>query len=447
MRTATENAQKKLILLELNEVNFDVARYYVHKLGLENFRRIFDQGLRNTISEDKYHKLEPWIQWVSAHSGLTADQHKIYRLGDIVAAPHVSQIFEAVEARGYSVGCISPMNAENRLVKPLYFIPDPWTKTETDGSIWSNLLSSAISQAVNDNAQQKLTIKSLLVLLAGLARFAKLKNYYLYLSLAFKSLQAPWCKALFLDLFLHDLHITLFRKYAPNFSTLFLNAGAHIQHHYFFNAVLEDKEKQNLPEWYVSPNIDPMAEMFKFYDGLLGDFFNLAGTELIVATGLTQAPYDRIKFYYRLKEHGKFLQAIGVSYLEVQPRMTRDFLITFNDEKDANAAADKIRNIRMSGTDLPIFSDLENRGTSLFVTLTYPHEIKLADKIHTENGDIPFLEQVAFVAIKNGMHDPKGYVFFSDGVEPYAFEDGAHVGQIYHSVANYFEQIAIAEGS
>jgi len=277
-----------------------------------------------------------------------------------------------------------------------------------------------------------------LILIAGLARFAKFGSYYRYISLALRSRNAPWRKALFLDLFLHDLHLNLFKKHTPNFSTLFLNAGAHIQHHYFFNAMLGGGKKQFNPEWYISSKVDPMAEVFKLYDDFIGDFLRINDAELIVATGLSQKPYDRVKFYYRLKEHEKFLRLANINYLEVLPRMTRDFLINFDDHKNAAEAEKKIRDIRMSGTGVPIFGDVENRGDSLFVTLSYPHEISETDKILTETGEVSLQEQVTFVAIKNGMHDTKGYAFFSEGVKPYAFSDGAHIKELYNSILGYF---------
>src|SRR4051812_44046905 len=114
---------KRLVLLELNEVNFDVALQYVEPLNLRGFRTMFDGGVRKTTSEAHYEQLEPWIQWVSAHSGLRAEDHGIFRLGDIVAT-NVPQLFERIEAEGYSVGAVSPMNTENRLSQPAYFLPD-----------------------------------------------------------------------------------------------------------------------------------------------------------------------------------------------------------------------------------------------------------------------------------------------------------------------------------
>src|SRR5262249_30995290 len=104
---------RRLVLLELNEINFEIARRYVEPLDLRNFSELFKRGVRTTTSESKYELLEPWIQWVSARSGLTAAEHSIHRLGDIVGSS-VPQVLEDLEARGLTVGAISPMNAENR---------------------------------------------------------------------------------------------------------------------------------------------------------------------------------------------------------------------------------------------------------------------------------------------------------------------------------------------
>ena len=105
-----------------------------------------------THAEAPYENLEPWIQWPSVHTGLTYEEHKIFRLGDIVHST-APQLFEILEQHGVCVGAISAMNADNRLKSPAYFIPDPWTKTPTDGSFYSGLLSKAVAQTVNDNAQ------------------------------------------------------------------------------------------------------------------------------------------------------------------------------------------------------------------------------------------------------------------------------------------------------
>jgi len=58
-------------------------------------------------------------------------------------------------------------------------------------------------------------------------------------------------KALILDSLLVDVHFTLWIKYKPDFSNLFLNSGAHIQHHYLFYTFSMVTE-YNLSEEFVA---------------------------------------------------------------------------------------------------------------------------------------------------------------------------------------------------
>jgi hypothetical protein len=428
---------KRLVLLELNELNLGVAELYAKPLGLKSLATMCSSGLRRTSSEAKYEDLEPWIQWVSAHSGLTAREHGIFRLGDIVGSK-VPQMFEQLEAHGFSVGAVSPMNTENRLARPAYFLPDPWTTTPTDGSFWSRALSEAISQTVNDNSNGRITARSAAALLVGLMRFARPRHYGLYARLAARSRGAPWRKALFLDLFLHDVHWALMRAHRPHFSTLFLNAGAHIQHHYLLNSQLLAKAELRNPAWYVNPSDDPVAEMLQVYDIILGDYLNDAGTDLIVATGLTQQPYDRVKFYYRLKDHAAFLRQLQVRHVRVVPRMTRDFLIEFTSADEALAAQRQLAALRMSSDNLPVFGEIDNRGNSLFVTLTYPNEIRADSVMLGSAVPVTLAEHVVFVAIKNGMHASQGYLWCHGEVERFAPSDGAHVKNLHDTVLRHF---------
>ena len=53
-----------LIFIELNEINFDVAKKYIQQriLNLPNFKRLLEGHFIRTSSERQYHLLEPWIQ-------------------------------------------------------------------------------------------------------------------------------------------------------------------------------------------------------------------------------------------------------------------------------------------------------------------------------------------------------------------------------------------------
>ena len=425
---------RQLLVLEMNEINFDLVKRYVMEHRLPALGALLDGGVSRTTSESEYENLEPWIQWVSAHTGLAAKEHGVFRLGDMVHS-QAPQYIEQLEAAGISVGAISPMNTVNRLRRPAYFIPDPWTQTPSDGSMWSRRLTAAIAQAVNDNAQSRISLSTLAWLALGITRFARPKNYLAYLGLALTSRSRPWRRALFLDLYMHDLHYRLWRARRPQYSSLFLNAGAHIQHHYLFNSKAGGLTN---PAWYVGADEDPFLDMLKVYDRIAADYQAHPEIGLVVATGLTQRPYMKQEFYWRLKNHTAFLDRIGVAYHRVTPRMTRDFLIEFDGARGAASAQATLEGLRTEAGQ-PIFGEIENRGDSLFVTLTFDGDVSEGLRV-SNAADLAFdlKPLVAFVALKNGMHDGRGFVFYRGPAAAYATAPEAHVAQLYHMVRRYF---------
>ena len=62
---------KRLLLVELNEINFNLVNKYTKKYPKKfpNFIKLGNLNTFNTFSEFEYQELEPWIQWVSAHTG------------------------------------------------------------------------------------------------------------------------------------------------------------------------------------------------------------------------------------------------------------------------------------------------------------------------------------------------------------------------------------------
>ncbi|MCG8434474.1 MAG: hypothetical protein MJA83_10620, partial [Gammaproteobacteria bacterium] len=360
---------KQVLLIEFNEINFESIESYISKGYLPAFASLIqDYGYSRTVSENKYEELEPWIQWVSAHTGKTLQEHQVFRLGDIVKH-EITQIWEKLENRNIKVGAVSPMNAKNRTNNAAFFIPDPWTSTTVTGSFLLKRIYKAISQAVNDNAQGKLKINSLLWLLIGVATNARVVNYSEYLNLFMKIKRNSWAKAMFLDLLLTDLFINLTRQTKPNFATLFLNAGAHIQHHYMFSSATYDGPNNN-PDWYVDADTDPLLDVYSLYDRILGQIRKaFPQARLMIATGLHQDPHEELTYYWRLKDHAAFLRNLKISFVRVEPRMSRDFLVSFDSIEDACAAEVKFKGIR-STDGLHLFK-IDNRGDDLFVTLVY----------------------------------------------------------------------------
>jgi hypothetical protein len=233
-------------------------------------------------------------------------------------------------------------------------------------------------------------------------------NYGRYASLAAQAISRPWKRALTLDLLLSDVFINQVQRTRPHFASLFLNAGAHIQHHYMFSAQCYSGAQRN-PAWYAPQGADPVLEAYEIYDAILGAVRSaFPQARVMLATGLQQVPHPEVTYYWRLRDHAAFLRSVGVQFVDVQPRMSRDFLITCASPEQAQRAAERLQ--QAVAADGRTLFEVDNRGADLFVMLVYPGDIGADFRFRIGADEHANLrEQVAFVAIKNGEHNGIGY--------------------------------------
>jgi hypothetical protein len=422
-------SSKRLIFIQLNEVNFDIVSQYIKKYPgiFNNLKKILD-SIIDTTSENKYEYLEPWIQWVSVYTGLKYSEHEVFRLGDI-SKLKTPQIFELIEELGLTVGAISPMNAENRLMSPSYFIPDPWTNTKPSADWLSRAISSAVKQAVNDNSAGKINIKSYLQLLAGFVVYVDIASKLKIIRYILNSLGKNWRKAIVLDIILNKLHLNLHRIRRPNFSSIFFNAGAHIQHHYLFSSKVLNSPFKN-PTWYIASEEDPIYDFMQIYDEIIGDYLKLNEVDIIVATGLSQKICEKPTYYYRLRNAKQFLSLAGIEFKSVVPLMTRDVIVNFSSAEESRAAEVMLNAIYIDDTNEKVFSEVDNRGMSIFLTLDLKNEVTRNTKIRLNGLYQDLKPLVVFVAIKNGEHQSKGYVYFSEKMNKFGFEKNSFIGDL-----------------
>jgi hypothetical protein len=302
-----------------------------------------------------------------------------------------------------------------------------------------HLLNEALAQAVGDNASNKIAAGSYLKLAAGLLAHFRPSTIGTLARLFLQRRSAPWSNALFLDRFLADVFICQWRRHRPEFASLFLNAAAHIQHHYMFSSGVYDGPNRN-PEWYLAAGRDPLLDVYRLYDGIVRDMLRLPGSpRVMLATGLHQDPYPTELYYYRLKDHSGFLSRLGVNFQSVNALMSRDFMVVCGSPGEADRCADTLRAV-LAPDGTPLFT-VENRGRDLFVMLTYPKEIA--------HGFVPVLqgrslwdihEDVVFVALKNGEHNGVGY--FIDTGLPKAAGSGFRLADL---PARIFAALGVAD--
>lgn len=398
----------RVISLELNEINFDFVSQFAAVGKLPTFAKLLERlQLFETISEERYPLLEPWIQWPTVYTGLPYDKHGVFRLGDAVLKQH-EQIWEKLEAHGFSVGAISPMNAANRCRSPNFFIPDPWTNTKVTADPKTKKLFDVIRGLVNDNAKEEFATGSvarqLLPLALGYLQPGSIGDYLRILPTALKH---KWAKAAVLDLLLADLLITQIKRHGTQFSSLFLNAGAHIQHHHMFDSAAYEGNRRN-PDWYstaAAAEIDPLLFIYQVYDRLLARFEAMPDTRILISTGLSQCPNEKDQYQYRPVEFSGFMKKLGVD-ARIEPRMSRDFLLAFDSVDDARQGAALLNRVQCCGK--PLFC-VDERGETLFCQVGYfgPPE-GLAD-VQIAGERLDLRNQFVLVSIENGIHQTKGY--------------------------------------
>lgn len=426
--------KNNIVVIGLNEINFPYIQSYIKKGKLPFFQKLLSENkLIKTFSEKEYELLEPWIQWVTIQTGKSYEEHKVFRLGDITGRQDLEQLFEKIEQKGKKVGAISPFNADNRLKDSPFFIPDPWTNSKTTGSWLLQGLSKAVSQSVNDNAQSKVSISSIIYILLSLVVYVPFPRILTHYLKWIKNRSLPGAKAIVLDSLLGDVFIALLKKHKVDFSWLFLNSGAHIQHHYLFNSSVYEGSLTN-PEWYCQKGYDPLLAILELYDETISKIEKLAG-KVIVLTGLHQQPHEHMTYYWRIKEHESFLKKIGVdNFSNLLPRMSRDFLVEFDTAEQAKSAEKVLNSFSAKDDGIKIFN-VDNRGDSLFVELVYPNNIGEEFSITSEIiGDVDnFKKYIAFVAIKNGEHNGIGFLTSNFDL---GLEEEIELKDVYNSLLN-----------
>ena len=160
----------------------------------------------------------------------------------------------------------------------------------------------------------------------------------------------------------------------------------------------------------MKKEIDPVYESYLLYENILEDYLKL-NCDIIISTGLSQIPATETKFYYRLKKHKFFFNMFDIKYKDIYPRMTRDFLIEFENKKDLKNCINFFEKINSSNETEKIFN-YDIRELSLFVTLSYSKELKKNYFLEYNKKRVDLFSQVVFVALKNGIHHHEGFNFF-----------------------------------
>jgi hypothetical protein len=446
---------KKLIIVEFNELSYSLILKFMDRDLLPNFKYFHTHGqIKFTDANEKGSLLNPWVQWVTAHTGKEFNEHQVARLNESKkASEHF--IWNKLSIEGKKCWICGSMNTSIDENFNGFYIPDPWS---TDSKAYpqekfKDYMNFVIQSVQGHNTGTQVSPKDFLTFMMknGL-RFKTIFKTVLQLISEKLDPTKKWKRAGILDMLQFDLFRSVLKKESPDFSTFFLNSVAHYQHHYWdaFDPSLFTNE--NIP---TDSRKSAILEGYKSMDRILGDLMNItdSSTEIILCTGLSQVPYnhgttsDSKRYYYRIINSdlldSKFNLKENYIY---KPVMAEQFHLEFKTEEQASKTYKYLKQYKMESNDYFHVGSNDLFLLSLESNIVYV-QCRCTKQVNTDAKIIsPENEAIDFYSVfydmkdvKTGVHDPKGLFWILNSKKKASLdEQPVSLTKIYTHSIEYF---------
>ena len=145
-----------------------------------------------------------------------------------------------------------------------------------------------------------------------------------------------------------------------------------------------------------------------FLDYISKEFLNLKDYNILIMTGLSQSLINKPIYYYNLKDHYSFFSKINIFPKKIVKRMSRDYTLEFEDLNIMSNSFKILKNLKLNNLD---FFSVKTENNKIFLELSYPDELKDDDNLMFNNLNIKVKDELTFLAIKNTIHNQKGYCY------------------------------------
>ena len=411
------------ILLEFNELSPALMETFIDQGYLPNFKRLRDGSqVFTTDAEEVAPNLDPWIQWVTVHSGLSYDEHGIFHLGDGHKLA-VKSLWDFISAQGKTVWVCGSMNIKYDADLKGAVIPDPWTvgvsPHPAEFESYYRFVQRNVQEYTNDRVPLSKGdyLRFMKFMVANGLSLRTIRSIIAQLASERRTGKGKWKRATILDKLQRDVFLHYFKKLRPQFSTFFLNSTAHFQHAHWRN--------MDPAPFKIKPTDADQAEYqhavrygYEEMDKIVGDIVAAAPDNacIVMATALSQQPcliYEDIggKTFYRARTFGPLLDFAGITGCEkVEPVMSEEFHLRFSNERDATNAAERLAALRVGGRQA---MQVERRGTDVFsgciIYSQLEHDALLEGSNNTATPFFRLFYQVE--SLKSGMHHPDGILW------------------------------------
>lgn len=413
-----------VILLEFNEICPTLLQQFMARGELPNFRRFYESSqVYVTDAREEHPNLEPWIQWVTVHSGKPYDDHGVFYLGD-GRNLRSKCVAELLSDAGIRVGVFGSMNTNYTQLNG-YFVPDPWDKDGKAHPSWLQPYYDVVSrqvQAASHKGPMSTADKATLAwfLARHGLRFQSGVAVIKQLLAERKQPALEWRRASLFEELQYDLFRWLNRKFKTQFATLFCNSTAHYQHYFWRN--MEPEKFDRPPDATDDESLRSAIHYgYERMDCLLGRVQNdYPDATLILCSALSQKPWvDTVKCTYRPSPFERLLTFAGIdaAQVEIRPVMAEDFFIDCRTSEDASSVIGKLEGLRVDGEQaMRIRHEGNSVWTQCVVTTSDINDLAVVNE--STGSTMPFRELFQMVhSMRSGRHHPDGVLWIRNGTQ------------------------------
>jgi len=434
-----------MILLEFNELCPSLIHRFMSAGQLPAFQRLHDESfVYTTRAQERAPFLDPWIQWLTVHSGLNHDQHRVDKLNEGHACS-AKRIWDVVSEHGGSAWICGSMSTSYHSRFRGALVPDPWTTKVLPTPASLRPYFAVVQSSVLDstNARARLSWRAAARFGAFMATHglsAQTIAAIVQQLFAERAGRNRWKRAVLLDRLQFDLFRHHWTRRRPTFSTLFLNSTAHLQHLHW-----REMEPHLFQAQPTREEIDEYQSAILFgyqqMDRLLARVFEMIDrdTTLVLASALSQQPclayeHQGGKAFYRPRSFERLLSFAGVNgHTRVSPVMAHQFHVEFESADAASGAAARLQALRVG--DRPAMA-VESNGRQLFawcrITTGLDSSVRLSADAAGDRREERFFSIFFKVeGIKSGMHHPDGLFWIRrPTAEHWRFEDAVPLDRV-----------------